>query len=317
MSQPNDIEDRQQTSHFLKLGLMRLAFALGSRIAPQQTVNRAGRLFATPFASSRARAANASVLRVGNILNEDVRRGEIIVAGRTIATYVWGDPTRQPYALLVHGWSSFALRFWPWIARLRAAGLAVVTFDQPGHGHSTGNLCTLQDFVATILEVGRHYGKPTVAVGHSLGGAALTLAQSEKWHAQRIVVIAPPADFDAAIDRFMRFVRLGSHLRERFLKWLERTAGRSVHEFHIRRHLRSLGLPCLIVHDMDDLEVPWGDGELYARHWHNSRLLTTQGLGHHRVVDAPEVIDASLAFMHGARIGERVVGSPNLPFGLA
>ena len=130
-------------------------------------------------------------------------------------------------------------------------------------------------------------------------------------------MIAPPADLEAAADRFMRFVRLGRHLRGRFLNWLENATGRGVHEFHICQHLRSLGLPCLIVHDMDDLEVPWGDGELYARLWRNSRLLTTQGLGHHEVLDAPEVIDATGAFMHGARVGERVVGSPNLTLGLA
>jgi pimeloyl-ACP methyl ester carboxylesterase len=129
-------------------------------------------------------------------------------------------------------------------------------------------------------------------------------------------VIAPPADLEAAADRFMRCVRLGSHLRGRFLSWLERASGRSVHEFHIREHLRSLALPCLIVHDINDLEVPWGEGESYARHWHSSRLLTTQGFGHHEVLDAPEVIDAALAFMDGKRIGERVVGSPNLPLGV-
>ena len=306
----HDNEKYRRVSDPLKLGLVRLAFKLGGRFSPQRTVNRAGRLFATPFASSRSRARAAKVIG-------ETQRGEITVANNTIATYVWGDPINQPYALLVHGWSSFALRFSPWVARLRAAGLAVVTFDQPGHGCSTGDLCTLQDFVATILAVGRRYGNPTVAIGHSLGGAALTLAQTEDWHAKRVVVIAPPADLEAAADRFMQFVRLGSHLRERFLSWLEHATGKRVHEFHIREHLRSLGLPCLIVHDMDDPEVPWGDGELYARHWHNSRLLTTQGLGHHNVLDAPEVIDATVAFVGGARVGERVIGSPNLPLGLA
>lgn len=301
---------RQPTSDSLRLGLLRLAFALGGRFAPQRTVNRAGRLFSTPFASSRSRARTADI-------NSEGRRGEISVANQTIATYVWGDPANQPYALLVHGWSSFALRFLPWVARLRAAGFAVVAFDQPGHGNSSGDLCTIPDFIATIVAVGRRYGNPTVAIGHSLGGTALTLSQSEDWHAARIVMIAPPADLEAAADRFMRFVRLGNHLRGRFLKCLEHATGRSVQEFHIRQHLRSLGLPCLIIHDIEDLEVPWGDGESYARHWHSSRLLTTQGLGHHRVLDAPEVIDATLAFVAGALIGERVVGSPNLPFGLA
>ena len=295
----------------LKLGLLRLGFALGGRLAPQRTVNRAGRLFATPFACSRLRAATA------RLPTGEMRRGELLVAGNTIATYAWGDPLSQPYVLLVHGWSSFALRFSPWISRFRAAGFAVVTFDQPGHGLSTGDLCTLQDIVATTLAVGRRYGKPTVAIGHSLGAAALTLAQSEDWHAERLVVIAPPADLEAAADRFMRFLRLGRHLRGRFLSWLSHREGRSVQEFHIRQHLRMLGLPCLIVHDMEDREVPWGDGELYARHWYNSRLLTTRGLGHHKVVDAPEVIDATFAFLRGARVGERVVGSPNLPLGVA
>jgi alpha-beta hydrolase superfamily lysophospholipase len=57
-----------------------------------------------------------------------MRRYEITAGERTIATYVWGDPTREPYALLVHGWSSFGLRFLPWVARLRQAGMAVVKF---------------------------------------------------------------------------------------------------------------------------------------------------------------------------------------------
>jgi pimeloyl-ACP methyl ester carboxylesterase len=310
MRQHRNMKYRRRTSDSLRLGLLRLAFALGGRFAPQHTVNRAGRLFATPFASGRSRARTANI-------DSEGRRSQISVANQTIAMYVWGDPDNQPYALLVHGWSSFALRFLPWVARLRAAGLAVVTFDQPGHGNSTGDSCTIPDFVATILAVGRRFGKPTVAIGHSLGGTALTLSQSEDWHAQRIVVIASPADLEAAADRFMRFVSLGSHLRGRFLKWLEHATGRSVREFHIRQHLRSLGLPCLVIHDLDDPEVPWSDGESYARHWHSSRLLTTQGLGHHEVLDAPEVIDATLAFVDGARIGERVVGSPNLPFGVA
>jgi hypothetical protein len=73
----------------------------------------------------------------------------------------------------------------------------------------------------------------------------------------------------------------------------------------------------LIVHDFDDHEVPWGDGELYARHWHSARLLTTQGLGHHKVLNAPDVIQAVLAFIRGERVGERIVASPNLPYGLA
>ncbi|HEY0339747.1 MAG TPA: alpha/beta hydrolase [Steroidobacteraceae bacterium] len=246
-----------------------------------------------------------------------MQRCEIAAGEQAIATYVWGDPTREPYALLVHGWSSFGLRFLPWVAQLRQAGLAVVTFDQPGHGRSTGELCTLPDFINTTRAIGRHYGNAALAVGHSLGGAAVTLAHGESWHAERVVVIAPAADMAAPAERFMRHIRLGEHLRERFFGWHERTTGVSVRDLEVRRHLPALGQPCLIVHDLDDREVPWGEGELYARLWADARLLTTQGLGHNRVLDAPDVIEAALAFARGERRGERIVGSPNLPYGLA
>jgi len=294
----------------LKLTTVRTGFVLGGRIAPKRTVNRAARLFATPYASSRSRAQAVQG-------DADMQRGELHVNGETIATYVWGDPSTQPYALLAHGWSSFGLRFLPWVAQLRAQGFAVVTFDQPGHGHSSGKLCTLPEFIATIRTIGARYGNAALAVGHSLGGAAVTFAQDESWHADRLILVAPAADMKAAASRFFRFVRLGEHLRQPFYDWLLRRTGVSVEQLQVHRRLPALGQPALIVHDLDDVDVPWGEGERYAQFWPGARLFTTQGLGHRRVLDAPEVIDAVLSFVRGESVGERVVGSPNLPYGVA
>jgi pimeloyl-ACP methyl ester carboxylesterase len=289
----------------LKLTTVRTGFALGGRIAPKRTVNRAARLFATPYASSRSRAQATQG-------DADMQRGQLQVNGETIATYVWGDPSTQPYALLVHGWSSFGLRFLPWVVQLRARGFAVVTFDQPGHGHSSGKLCTLPEFVATIHAIGERYGDAALAIGHSLGGAAVTLAQDETWHAERLILVAPAVDMKAAARRFFRFVHLAGYLREPFYAWLHRRTGVHVEELRVERKLPMLGQPALIVHDLDDADVPWGEGERYAQYWPGARLYTTEGLGHRRVLDAPEVIEAALAFMRGEEVGTRVVGSTNL-----
>ena len=289
----------------LKLTTVRTGFVLGGRIAPKRTVNRAARLFATPYASSRSRAQATQG-------DADMQRGELQVNGETIATYVWGDPSTQPYALLAHGWSSFGLRFLPWVAQLRAQGLAVVTFDQPGHGRSTGKLCTLPEFIATIRAIGARYGNAALAVGHSLGGAAVTLAQDESWHADRLILVAPAADMKAAARRFFRFVHLAGYLREPFYAWLHRRTGVHIDELRVERKLPMLGQPALIVHDLDDADVPWGEGERYAQHWPGARLYTTEGLGHRRVLDAPEVIEAALAFVRGEEVGTRVVGSSDL-----
>lgn len=292
-----------------RLGAVRAGLALRRRLLPSRTLRQVAQLFVTPFASSRARALAAAV-------DPAMRRGEIIMHGKRIATYTWGDPVRQPYALLVHGWSSFGLRFQPWVAHLQALGYAVVAFDQPGHGLSGGRYCTLPDFVDTTNEVGRCHGRAALAIGHSLGGAALVLAQDQAWQANRLIVLAPAADMVAATDRFFHRLRLGPNLRGRFLAWHQRHTGLHPQELQVHRHLPALGQPGLVVHDLDDREVPWEEGERYARHWTNARLLTTQGLGHHRIVDAPEVIEASLAFLRGEPVGNRVVGSPNLPFGV-
>jgi hypothetical protein len=132
-------------SKLLKLGVLRAGFALGGLFAPRQTADRAACLFATPYDSSRSRARLAQA-------DCEMQRREITTRDQTIATYVWGNPAREPYALLAHGWSSFGLRFLPWVQRLRRAGLAVVTFDQPGHGHSSGKLCTLPDFIGVLRD---------------------------------------------------------------------------------------------------------------------------------------------------------------------
>ncbi len=294
----------------LRMSALRAGFVLGGRLAPKRTANRAARLFATPFASSRSRALAAP---------EDaaMRRGELQIGGERIATYVWGDPASQPYALLAHGWSSFGLRFQPWVEGLRALGYAVVTFDQPGHGRSSGQLCTLPEFTATLRAVGRHYGEAALAVGHSLGGAALALAQDEDWRAQRLVLVAPAADMADAASRYFRLVRLGEHLRQAFYDWLLRRTGISVEQLEVHRRLPALGQPALIVHDLEDTDVPWSEGERYARYWPGARLLSTQGLGHRRVLDAPAVIAAALAFVSGEAVGERVIGTTNLPLGVA
>lgn len=311
MARPHRSTHRKShAANVIKLGALRATFALGGRLAPQRTVARAARLFATPFASSRSRARAAKP-------DAEMRRGAMQLNGETIATYTWGDPATQPYVLLVHGWSSFGLRFLPWIAHLRALGLAVVTFDQPGHGNSSGRLCTLPDFIATIHAMGRAFGKAELAIGHSLGGAALALAQDECWSARRLILIAPAADMEAAAGRFLRFVHLGEHLRGPFMAWHERRTGVAVQSLQVHLRLPALGQDGLVVHDLDDNDVPWEEGERYARYWSGARLLTTQGLGHHKVLDAPQVIDASLAYLRGELVGERVVASMNLPFGVA
>jgi len=293
---------------YLMVNALRLKVRIGSVLSPEATLRRAGALFSTPLASSRHRARLAPT--------GDAVESSFEFDGQQIRTYAWGDPQSQPYVLFAHGWSSHGTRFVPWIDGLRAAGYAVVAFDQAAHGQSTGERTTLPDFARTLLAVGARFGPAAALVGHSLGGAAAAVALARGLAAERAILIAPAADPVDAVMRFARFIRLPLRLCRRMIAMFEMTVGEPFAAFQAQYNAPRIGRPALIVHDLDDREVPWSEGERYARFWSDSRLLSTQGLGHNRIAQDEGVIAAAMRFLRGEVVGDRVVSSPNLPYGI-
>ncbi len=291
-----------------RLTAVRLAFSVGSRLSPDTTLSRAAALFCTPFRSSRSRAADAPTA--------GAREERLDVDGLGIATYVWGDPQRQPYVLFAHGWSSHGTRIARWVEPLRKAGYALVAFDQAGHGRSGGHLTNLPDFACHLLAVGRHYGPAAAVLGHSLGGAAAAVALARGLAAERAILIAPAADPVAAMERFSRFVGLGAHYGAKLAALFERQTQVPMDDLQAHRNAPLIGRPALIVHDLEDREVPWSEGERYARLWNDARMISTCGFGHNRIADHPDVIADALRFLRRETVGVRIVSSPNLPFGV-
>jgi len=294
---------------FLQLSTLRAGLRLIALFDAQAAVRRAGELFCTPMQGTRRRALQAPV--------GDARCADFDMDGLRIATYAWGDPATQPYVLFAHGWSSHGTRFLPWVSRLRAAGYAAVAFDQPAHGRSGGERTTLPDFACTLFAVARRFGPAAAVIGHSLGGAAASVALARGLEAERAVLIAPAADPVDAAYRFADFLRLPARMCRGMIASFEATVGVSFDELQAHRNAPRITRPALIVHDLEDREVPWSEGERYARYWPDARLLSTQGLGHNRIAGDEGVIDAVMRFLHGEPVGERVVSSPNLPFGFA
>ncbi len=292
----------------LGLGALRARFALGSWLMPEATLERAFRLFCTPMPGARRRAQRAD--------DGGAHRHTIDFGSERLAVYTWGDPATQPTVLLAHGWSSFGLRFLPWVQPLRDAGYAVVTFDQPAHGFSTGRRATMPMFAQAAQRVAEHVGPLAAVIGHSLGGGAVAVALAQGMRAERVVLLAPAADPIDAARRFGRIVGLAGHLSRRIFDEYEAITAFRAASLHAHATAPVIATPALIVHDLEDRDVPWDEGERYARYWPQARLLSTSGLGHHRVVDAPETLAAGLGFLRGEAIGQRVVSTLALPFGV-
>jgi len=93
----------------------------------------------------------------------------------------WVPPQTQAHAVLVHGGGEHSGRYRYTAARFNRDGLALHTFDLPGHGKSPGvrgHINRFDDFIAhtaaIIKLVTSEYGSQPVLFGHSLGGLICT-----------------------------------------------------------------------------------------------------------------------------------------------
>ena len=77
----------------------------------------------------------------------------------------------------------------------------------------------------------------------------------------------------------------------------ERRTGLSRSEFELVPRVRELPVPALIVHDVEDAEVPVSNAEAWARAWPGAELMKTQGLGHYRILRDREVVARTIRFI--------------------
>jgi pimeloyl-ACP methyl ester carboxylesterase len=60
-----------------------------------------------------------------------------------------------------------------------------------------------------------------------------------------------------------------------------------------------LSASALVIHDRDDRLMPWAHGAAVARHWPGAKLMSTQGLGHRRILMDEGVTRAAAEFIAG------------------
>lgn len=276
----------------LRARLLRGVLASASRLAPGPTGRFLARRFVTPAAAGRRQAAGLAAQL------PDAHRQNLRIDGVDIAVYRWGDPAQQPYVLLSHGWASYGLRFAAWVPQLRALGYAVVAFDQAAHGLSGGRISNMPHFVRILRDIGGRHGRPAVLIGHSLGAAAAVFADDPAWRPARYVLIAPLLAPAQSAQRQFRAFGIAPGTFAPFENWLHQLTGKRFADFDATPRLPHFDdRPALIIHDRRDRETPWEEGARFAALWPGAQLVSTEGLGHNRMVDHASVIDQALQFI--------------------
>ena len=221
----------------------------------------------------------------------------LVHKGRHISTWRWGSRD-SPAVLLVHGWGGNAAQMRAFVFPLLSAGYRVIAYDQTAHGVSEGRLTGLPDFADVLAEVAWHHGDVRAVIGHSLGATAAAMAHAwKKLDAKNIVLISPPSDMLGYSRRFARWHWMPEPLRRSMQAAIEERYGLRWEELELARVAPRLSARALVVHDKDDRMVPWKQGAAFAKQWRGATLMTTEGLGHRRILENDTVTQAAANFI--------------------
>jgi pimeloyl-ACP methyl ester carboxylesterase len=231
--------------------------------------------------------------------------------GRHLATWRWGSKD-APAVLLAHGWGGRATQMKRFVFHLAAAGYRVIAYDQPAHGISEGRLSGLPDFADALAAVARHHGGVHAVIAHSLGGPATAIALARGLPAARVVLVSPPSDLVGYSRRFARWLSIPERVRRAMQAAIEERFGVRWADLEIARLAPRLRAEALVIHDRHDTQVPWRQGAALAHQWPGARLMSTQGLGHGRILEDEAVARAAVDFIAGrSRVAPLAV--PALP----
>jgi pimeloyl-ACP methyl ester carboxylesterase len=259
-----------------------------SWVAPGLAARLAEWIFVTPIPTRRP-LREAAWARDAERINLPSPLGPIPV-------WAWGDGSQT--VILVHGWSGRGLQLGAFVEPLVSRGYRVVTYDAPGHGEAHGRTSSMPAFASALGAVARRFGPVAAVVAHSLGSTATTYALAHReLSPDKVVAISPSARLHAVRERFGEMTGFPPGVIDRMRRAFENRLGFDWDSSEPLRLARQLEMPMMVIHDSDDRFIPHSEGADLANAWPQGRLETTSGLGHHRILRDPTVIESAIDFI--------------------
>jgi pimeloyl-ACP methyl ester carboxylesterase len=268
---------------------LRTGFQFLGTVAPSVTGRIALNLFLTP----RKRPISSKAQQI----MQQAEQITIAHGSRHLAAYVWEND--GPTVLLIHGWESNASGMRGFVRPLHEQGFRVVAFDGPAHGRSTGRQTNFIDYSGAIETAIKTLGPVQAIVAHSFGAAAalFTLSREPSLGVERVVSIGAPSRLKEMVDIWTTFVGMThSSVTEMRRKLVDRV-GLPLEGIAVETAVSQLTIPGLIIHDQADTVVPYANAEAIHNQWHNSTLITTQGLDHRGPLQDRNILRQVTAFL--------------------
>jgi pimeloyl-ACP methyl ester carboxylesterase len=241
---------------------------------------------------TRPSRAEAGPVECG--LLDRAERLEVRSKGRRLAAWTWGE---GPNILLVHGWDSRASHLGSLVAALRWANCRVVAFDAPAHGDSEGTASDVMDIGHSILDVAGQLGPFDAVIAHSVGSPASLFAFAQGMRVSASIHLAGPSSLKRVLSRLGDACRLTDDQLSLLQKTMAERIGDSLDAMELENLSEGMRHPALLLHDPDDLEVPYSESVILQAAWPQSELRPVPGVGHRRIIREKPAIDASVHFI--------------------
>ena len=234
---------------------------------------------------------------------------EVQAQGHAVRGVVWGDGPWTVY--LVHGWGGRGSQLAALVEPLVGAGHRVVLFDMPAHGDSDHGPAGPRrthgvEFAKALDAVFCRFGPAEAVVAHSMGTISTYLALRYGWlGTRRLVFVAPMVEAASLFDVFQRSLGFGPRVRRAFDRAVDTFIGVPVAEFDARIQAGHVEpVPTLVITDRDDRQAPYADVADFAL-MIGAPLVTTQGLGHRKILRDPAVVERVVDFVVEGRALDR------------
>ena len=206
-------------------------------------------------------------------------------------TFRWGNGKYK--ILITHGWGSKAIDFSEIIMALSQRGdFEIIAFDAPGNGSSEGELSNLLLYIQAVKAVILKYGKPDVAIGHSLGAMANVIALTEMEIQPSILIsLTPLLRLKENFEYSMTAIGISDLDQINFLNSFQEKFGFPASKFTLNDYYHfGSDLNHWLAYDVNDQISPYSYLENFLELHPTIKAKDYADVGHDKVIKSPLVI---------------------------
>lgn len=142
-----------------------------------------------------------------------------------------------------------------------------------------------------------------------MGGTASILSSLQNIRPQKLVLLGSPTDLNQILLSFCKYLNFSPKATKRFFEIMKKETMLSAKDFNPEVFSNDLlGIKGLIVHGLEDLEVPLEHSKRLSQNWKGSQLILAEGLGHNQIMRSQRIVDDVLNFV---RINKEDENNPN------